>query len=190
MKGTLIALACAGALLIAGVARADNTADEADIAFTLGNQALVKRDYEKALSWYFLSNRLVPNRNVLFNIARCFEALNRFDEAFRYYFELTGAGLAADDAREVKHALARLTPKVALLTVISEPPGADVYVDREDLGSRGRTPLTLAVSPGAHTVLLKRRRASATASGSSPSPAAARHEGDAVARARSSARSS
>ena len=145
MKATLTALACAGVLLTSAVVRADNTADEADIAFTLGNQAFVKRDYEKALSWYFLSNRLVPNRNVLFNIARCFEALNKFDEAFRYYFELSGVKLAADDARDVKAALARLSPKVALLTVTSDPEGADVYIDREDLGSRGRAPLTLAL---------------------------------------------
>lgn len=142
--------------MLSTVAAADNTADEADVAFSLGNQAYGKREYDKALSWYFLSHRLVPNRNVLFNIARCFEALNKFDEAFRYYFELSGETLGDEDAREVKGALARLTPKVALLSVSSEPPGADVYVDREDLGSRGRAPLTLALPPGPHTVILKR----------------------------------
>ncbi len=98
----------------------------------------------------------MPNRNVLFNIARCFEALNKFDESFRYYFELSSERLADDDAREVKAALARLTPKVALLSVSSEPVGSDIYVDREDLGSRGRSPLTLALPPGPHTVIVKR----------------------------------
>ncbi|MBS1153792.1 MAG: TonB-dependent receptor, partial [Myxococcaceae bacterium] len=156
VKSASTAVLCAGALLLSTVAAADNTADEADVAFSLGNQAYGKRDYEKALSAYLLSNRLVPNRNVLFNIARCFEALDKYDEAFRYYFELSSEQLATDDAREVRQALARLTPKVALLTVSSEPGDADVYVDREDLGSRGRTPLTLALSPGPHTVILKR----------------------------------
>ncbi len=156
MKFASTALLCAGALLLASIAAADNTADEADIAFSLGNQAYGKREYDKALSWYFLSHRLVPNRNVLFNIARCFESLNKFDEAFRYYFELSSEKLGNDDALEVRAALARLTPKVALLSVSSEPQFANVYVDREDLGSRGRTPLTLALPPGLHTVLLKR----------------------------------
>ena len=94
MKSALAVLLCAGALLLSTPAHADNTADEADVAFSLGNQAYGKREYDKALSWYFLSHRLVPNRNVLFNIARCFEALDKFDEAFRYYFELSGEKLA------------------------------------------------------------------------------------------------
>ena len=84
----LLPLLCAAAVLWAAAARADNTADEADVAFSLGNQSYQKRDYEKALASYLLSHRLVPNRNVLFNIARCYEQLAKFDEAFRYYFEL------------------------------------------------------------------------------------------------------
>jgi outer membrane receptor for ferrienterochelin and colicins len=148
-------LFCALALLIASPAQADNTADEADVAFTLGNRAYAKREYDKALASYLLSHRLVPNQNVLFNIARCYEQLKKFDEAFRYYFELSSQKLDDDDAREVRGALGRLTPKVALLTITSQPEGADVYVDREDLGSRGRTPLTLALPPGPHTTKLK-----------------------------------
>ncbi len=137
-------------------ALADNTADEADIAFRLGNVAYAKRDYEKALAAYFLSNRLVPNKNVLYNIARCYEALKSYDEAYRYYFDLsTAKDLAADDAKDVEKALDRLAPKVALLGVTTEPPGADVYIDREDLGSRGRSPQVLATMPGTHKVKVK-----------------------------------
>lgn len=136
-------------------ALADNTADEADVAFALGNRAYAKRQYAEALGQYFLSQRLVPNRNVLFNIARCYEALGRFDEAYRYYHDLSREKLADDDAREVQRAMARIRPRVALLDVRTEPPGADVYVDREDLGSRGLSPQVLAVPPGRHTVLAK-----------------------------------
>ncbi|MCC6335679.1 MAG: TonB-dependent receptor [Myxococcales bacterium] len=144
------------ALALAFPARADNTADEADVAFSLGNAAYSKRDYERALASYFLSYRLVPNRNVLFNIARCYEALDRFDEAYRYWNDLfVDPTLPADERKDVKQALARLAPRVALVTVTSTPPGADLYVDRKDLGSRGRTPQTFAVSPGAHTILLE-----------------------------------
>ena len=147
--------ALAAALLAALSAHADNSADEADVAFQLGNEAYVKRDYERALAEYFLSNRLVPNKNVLFNIARVYEAMKRFDEAYRYYNDLNGASLSATDAEAVKAALVRLGPFVALLTVTTEPPGAEVFVDREDLGSRGRSPQTLAVSPGEHRVLVR-----------------------------------
>lgn len=135
---------------------ADNAADEADLAFSLGNEAYAKRDYERALAEYFLSNRLVPNRNVLFNIARCFEALGRFDEAYRYWFDLSvDPGVPEGDLKEVKLAMAHLVPKVALVAVTTTPPGAELYVDRRDLGSRGRTPQTIAVPPGPHTLLVE-----------------------------------
>ncbi len=135
---------------------ADNTADEADIAFRLGNQAFGKRDYEKALASYFLSYRLVANRNVLFNIARCYEALKEFDQAYRYYNDMLGQkDLPANDKRDVQKALAQLGPRVALLKIDSKPQGADVFIDREDLGSRGKTPLTVALTPGGHEVKVR-----------------------------------
>lgn len=144
------------ALMVATAAIADNTADEADIAFSRGVAAYTKRDYESALSNYFLSYRLVPNRNVLFNIARCYEALDRQDEAYRYWHDLyVDATLPADDKKDVKAALARLAPQVALITVTATPTEGELFVDREDLGSRGKTPQTVAVKPGAHTVLIK-----------------------------------
>ncbi len=144
------------ALVLAVPARADNTADEADVAFDLGNKAYAKRDYDAALAAYFLSYRLVPNRNVLFNIARCYEAIDRVDEAYRYWNDLfVDPSLPASDRGDVKQALQRLAPKVALVTITSTPPGAELYVDRKDLGSRGRTPQTIAVAPGAHTLILE-----------------------------------
>ena len=142
--------------LVAAPAWADNTADEADVAFDLGNRAYAKHDYDAALASYFLSYRLVPNRNVLFNIARCYEAINRLDEAYRYWNDLfVDPSLPEGDRRDVKQALVRLGPKVALVSIVSTPPGAELYVDRKDLGSRGRTPQTIAVAPGAHTLLLE-----------------------------------
>lgn len=148
-------------LLLAAVtlsrpARADNAADEADVAFTLGNKAYARRDYAAALSSYFLSYRLVPNRNVLFNIARCYEALRRFNEAYRYYNDLATLALPARDRREVAAALARIRPRVALVRIQTEPPDAEIFVGREDLGSRGRAPQTLALPPGRHMVLVRR----------------------------------
>ncbi len=145
-----LAIACSSGVL------ADNTADEADIAFSRGVQAYQKRDYEGALSNYFLSYRLVPNRNVLFNIARCYESLDRPDEAYRYWHDLfVDPSLPADDRREVKTALARLAPHVALVTITTTPVEAELFIDREDLGSRGKTPQTVAVKPGTHTVIVK-----------------------------------
>jgi outer membrane receptor protein involved in Fe transport len=137
-------------------ALADNTADEADIAFAVGNKSYTRRDYEGALAAYFLSYRLVPNHNVLFNIARCYEALKKYDEAYRYWHDLyVDPNVTEDDKPQVRLALSRLAPRVALVTVTTTPPGANVYVDRKDLGSRGQTPQTIALTPGNHVLLLE-----------------------------------
>jgi outer membrane receptor for ferrienterochelin and colicins len=164
LRPALLALSL---LLAPGLSWANNTADEADVAFELGNEAYAKGNYNEALRSYFNSYRLVPNRNVLFNIARCYEAQNRFNEAYRYYNDLLGESLPDDDSVEIRRSLERLRPKVALVRVATSPEGAEVYIDRTDLGSRGRSPQTLALSPGRHKVMVKKegyRPAEATVS--------------------------
>ena len=153
LRPALLALSL---LLVSWPALANNTADEADVAFELGNEAYAKGNYNEALRSYFTSYRLVPNRNVLFNIARCYEAQNRFNEAYRYYNDLAAESLPDDDAAEVRRSLERLRPKVALVRVTTAPEGADVYIGRLDLGSRGQSPQTLALSPGRHKVIVKK----------------------------------
>src|SRR5690242_3095375 len=76
----VLAVLCASSL-----ARADGDADEAELSFQLGAEAYRKGDYLAALERFLASNRLVRNRNVLFNIARCYEQLGRFPDAYRYY---------------------------------------------------------------------------------------------------------
>lgn len=142
--------------LVAPAAQASNTADEADVAFEVGNEAYARGQYVEALRSYFSSYRLVPNRNVLFNIARCYEALTRYNEAYRYYNDLTQEALSPSDEAEVHRALERLRPKVALVRVTTTPPGAEVLVDREDLGVRGLSPQTLALPPGVHKVMVRK----------------------------------
>lgn len=143
-------------LLMPAAALAHNTADEADVVFEVGNEAYARGHYVEALRSYFASYRLVPNRNVLFNIARCYEALTRYNEAYRYYNDLAQERLPEADEAEVRRALERLRPKVALVSVTTEPPGAEVLVDREDLGIRGLSPQTLALTPGQHKVMVRK----------------------------------
>ena len=67
-------------------ARADDAAaDEADLQFQLGAERYREGDFRGALEHFLASNRLVANRNVVFNIARTYEQLNRAPDAYRYY---------------------------------------------------------------------------------------------------------
>lgn len=149
-------LATALALSLASPAHADGVADEAETDFRLGVARFQVRDFEGALAWFMASNRLAPNPNVAFNIARTFEALNRLPEAHRWY--LAALGTASEPAlrEEIEAALRPLEARVAVIEVTSDPPGATVYLDRRELGSVATTPARIAVPDGPHRVLLER----------------------------------
>ncbi|MGI5860696.1 MAG: TonB-dependent receptor domain-containing protein [Myxococcales bacterium] len=135
-------------------ASADNTADEADLLFKRGVDFYRARRFEDALVQFFGSNRLVKNRNVILNIARCYEQLRRYEEAYRYYDDVLAEDPTEEDRQIVEQSLKRLAPRLALVRVVSDPPGAEIFVERKDLGSRGVAPKTLALKPGKTDVFL------------------------------------
>ncbi|MBX7196700.1 MAG: hypothetical protein K1X94_31900 [Sandaracinaceae bacterium] len=155
--------------------RADDVA-EASALFASGNEhfqramrlrgARRQRELEAALEQYFASLQRVRSRNVLYNTALVLEALDRAPEAYNHWTEylaiqgLTEAELA--DGRQHREAL---RPRVAAFEVQADA-DAEVWIDRRDLGSRGRTPLEIALAPGEHTFFLAaagRREAQASA---------------------------
>lgn len=152
------ALFCALVIAVASWApalRANDLADEAELNFTLGAHHYQRGEYREALAHFLASNRLVPNRNVLFNIARCYEKLAAFPEAYRYYSFAYEAETDAESRARIEAARAALADKIALLDITSDPPGATIYLDRRDLGPRGSAPRKLGVSPGEYTVILE-----------------------------------
>ena len=135
------------------LARAEGVADEAELHFEMGSDAYAKGDYKAALSHFFLSNRLSPNRNVVFNIARTFEQMGRYADAHRHYVDALDGETDPKAVADVTAAIARIAPRVAVLDVATSPPGATLYVDRKELGSRGHGPRKLALPPGHYRVL-------------------------------------
>src|SRR5438876_7580868 len=116
-------------------ARADSIADEADFRFHRAANLYRQGKVEEALGEFLASNRLVRNRNVIFNIARSFEQLERYNEAFRWYSDIQNDEMPEADRKELLAGMKRLQPSLALLRVETAPPGATVYVDRKDLGA-------------------------------------------------------
>jgi outer membrane receptor protein involved in Fe transport len=142
-------------LSAARVARGDDAADEADLQFQLGADRYEKGDFMGALEHFLASNRLVPNKNVVFNIARTYEQLKRAPDAYRYYVLALESETNANARRRIEEAIKRITPQVAILKIESTPPGATIYLDRKDLGPRGETPRTLGLPAGRHKVILE-----------------------------------
>lgn len=132
-----------------------DTAEEADVQFTLGVAAYRKGDYLGAVEHYLASNRLVPNRNVVYNLAKAYEQLGRYDAAWRQYDQYVQVEPDAALRAEGVAARARLASRVALVRVESDPPGCLIFVDREDLGARGQTPASIALPAGPHAVFAR-----------------------------------
>jgi len=142
-------------LVAPGPVYADGTADEADLQFEIGREAYMKGNFREALVHFLLSNRLVPNRNVVFNIARSYEQLKRYAEAYRYYVDALDGETDAKIIAEIGATIKRIAPNVAVLRVESEPLGATIYLERKDLGSRGLAPKPLAVPEGKYKVIVE-----------------------------------
>lgn len=141
------------ALSLSRSAAADDSADEAELKFRLGTEASQRADYRGALEHFLASNRLVPNRNVIYNIARCYQELKQFPQAYRYFTLALEAESNAAARAAIERSLAAIKQFVVVLEVESQPPGATVFVERRDLGPRGNTPTALGLKPGAYVIL-------------------------------------
>src|SRR3954463_5835275 len=115
MKRVALAFALAlSSVMLAAPATADD-ADEADLEFQLGAERYKAGDWLIALEHFLASNRLAPNHNVVFKIARCYERLDRFADAYRYYVLAAAGKNAPDRVQQIDEAVARIKPKIAIL---------------------------------------------------------------------------
>ena len=138
-------------------AQADDLADESELHFQLGAERYTKGDFRGALEHFLASNRLVNNRNVIYNIARSYEQLHELPNAYRYYTQALDAETepTSRKRKEIEEALQRISYGVAVLRIESDPPGATVFIDRKDLGARGNTPRSLGLAGGTYKVIVE-----------------------------------
>lgn len=151
-RGALVSLSLL-AFLGARICRADGLADEAELLFQIGLEAYQRGDYKAALQSFLHSNRLVPNKNVIFNIALVFESTQRYADAYRYYVDALQGESDPAVRKEITEAVARVSPSVAVLRIETSPPGATIYIDRKELGSRGTAPRPLALPPDRYKII-------------------------------------
>ena len=134
-------------------ARADDLADQAELEFSLGAESYQRADYRGALEHFLTSNRLVQNKNVVFNIARSYEQLKSYPEAFRYYSLALDGETNAVTRAKIESAVGQIKQFVTVLRIATKPPGATLYIDRRDLGARGLSPQVLGLAPRKYTLL-------------------------------------
>lgn len=144
-----LSLVCA----LAPLARADS-ATAAQLQYELGVELYKQKQYTGAIERFIASHRLVPNANVVLNIVQIFEFLKRDVEAYNWNETLISL-LPEEKRADAVLRRDKLQRKVAVVDVVTTPAGAELFVDRVDLGSVGRSPLRVAVQPGERTLIAR-----------------------------------
>jgi hypothetical protein len=121
---------------------------EAAKHFERGVALYGEADYRGALVEFKRAAQLAPNPTVLYNIGQTQYQLREYAEAlatFQRY--LAEAAPSAANRAEVEGTIEVLKSRVGRLTIVTDPPGADIFIDDAPVG---RTPFdgSLAVSVG------------------------------------------
>lgn len=130
-------------------------ATEAQMLFERGAELYRARRFGEALEAMVASNRLVPNANVVFNVAQIYELLDRPIDAFNWYQRQLGFALEGQARARTEERVAKLLPRVAVVKIETQPTQAELYVDRIELGVVGHSPCRIAVLAGEHLVIAR-----------------------------------
>ena len=114
------------------------------------------RHYEEALQRFLWVFRVTPSASAAYNAAlsaeRAGDEVLSFSSLQDYFLLATTNHPTFLKAVDLKR---QLSERLALVEVLSNPPGATIFVDRKDLGAYGTTPTTIAVVPGEHRLILQ-----------------------------------
>ncbi|MBI2373279.1 MAG: PEGA domain-containing protein [Deltaproteobacteria bacterium] len=124
-----------------------------------GKKAFARGSYEEAIQEFKAAYDLKPSSGIIFNIAKSYERLARYEEAIDYFQQYLQSEPNAKDKADVEESIRRLKKSIRErfqeLYVTSEPPGADIFIDDAKTGLQGQTNYRFKVTPGAHTLYLE-----------------------------------
>jgi hypothetical protein len=133
---------------VAAAETREETIREAARHFERGVSLYGEADYRGALVEFKRAAQLAPNPTVLYNIGQTQYQLREYAEALTTFERyLAEASPTAANRAEVESTVEVLKARVGRLTVTTDPPGADVFIDDAPVG---RTPFDgpLSVSVG------------------------------------------
>ena len=145
------------ALVLAALCQASSApaqVNEARVAFQSGVQSYAERRYAEALESFRTAYRIRPHPSVLVNIANCFVALNRPQDAISTFERFLNDPTVAPPPQqrtEIQTAIAEARRHLATINVLVFPPGAEVYLDG-DLVATAPLRRPLQTGPGPHVI--------------------------------------
>lgn len=126
--------------------------DRARVLFGQGVAAYREGKYYLAVEIFLETQRIYPDVQLLFNVARAYENIGNVSGALRYYRDYLRQADRPSDGADVRERVRRLQEQLAerslqQLTVLSQPEGATVSLDGKPIGI---TPFTIDTYPGKH----------------------------------------
>ncbi len=130
--------------------------DRARVLFQQGVAAYRDGKYYEAVAIFLQTQRIYPDTQLCFNIARAYENLGNGSAALRYYRDYLRQADRPSDGEDVRERVRRLQDQLAQrgvqqLTVLSQPESATVLLDGKPVGI---TPWTSETYPGKHRLAL------------------------------------
>lgn len=112
--------------------------------------------WEEALELFGQATELGAPPVVHYNIARCLEALGRFEEAAQSYAKYLDDPSAAE-VEKIKSKIKKLREKPSKLSINSDPVEATV-IKKNDDGDEvlGKTPIEIKLKAGKHVIILRK----------------------------------
>lgn len=130
--------------------------DRARVLFQQGVAAYRAGRYYEAVDIFLETQRIYPDTQLCFNVARAYENLGNGSAALRYYRDYLRQADRPSDGEEVRERVRKLEQQLAQrgvqqLTVLSQPEGATVLLDGKPVGI---TPWTGDIYAGKHRLAL------------------------------------
>lgn len=130
--------------------------ERARVLFQQGVAAYRDGKFYEAVAIFLQTQRIYPDTQLCFNIARAYENLGNGSAALRYYRDYLRQADRPSDGEEVRDRVRKLQQQVAQrgvqqLTVLSQPESATVLLDGRPVGI---TPWTGETYPGKHRLAL------------------------------------
>ncbi|RYZ08663.1 MAG: PEGA domain-containing protein [Myxococcales bacterium] len=130
--------------------------DRARVLFQEGVAAYREGKFYDAVAIFLQTQRVYPDTQLCFNIARAYENLGNASAALRYYRDYLRQADRPSDGEEVRERVRKLEQQVAArgvqqLTVLSQPEAATVVLDGKPVGI---APWTGETYPGKHRLAL------------------------------------
>ena len=115
-------------------------------------------DFEGAIEEFRAAFDIKASPAPLYNIAKSYENMGRWEEAADYYRQYLDLDPNASDRANVealiKDMQRRIRDRFKELSISSDPPGAEIYLDDRTSGLQGQTNFRMKVEPGPHTLYL------------------------------------